>query len=111
MHGAARSVVSRSRAGALDCDELFIDLRFKHRLAKPFNRDEPACWKNFFLVCDRVLKVIQKLNLSPLRQSRSASPRSGSSARRRRDDRGLGAIFPPMVYLQVAFLRGYRDHP
>jgi squalene-hopene/tetraprenyl-beta-curcumene cyclase len=98
----------------LDCDELFVDLRFKHRLAKPFNRDEPACWKNFFLVCDRVLKVVQKLNLSPLRQE---SIRLAEKWILERVDgettEGLGAIFPPMVYLQVAFQAlGYsRDHP
>lgn len=102
------------RTRVLDCDELFVDLKYKSRLAKPFNTSDLACWKNFFLIVDRALKVVQKLGLSPLRGS--AIRAAEKWILERVDDEtteGLGAIFPPMVYLQVAFQAlGYaREHP
>lgn len=105
-------------------DELFIDPGFKTRLNQPWNRDEPVSWKNFFLVCDRAMKA-----LSPKRRDNPDHPLDGLPAWRRRGVRaaeawivdrvrsetteGLGAIFPPMVYLQIAFQAlGYpRSHP
>lgn len=98
----------------LNCDELFVDIRFKRTLAKPWNKDDIGCWKNTFLVLDRILKLVQRFKLSPFRES---SIRLAEQwILERVDDattEGLGAIFPPMVYLQVAFQAlGYkRSHP
>lgn len=95
-------------------DELFVDVANKHRLNQEWSRDEPVSWKNFFLVCDRVLKVVQRLGLSPLRARAIKKAEAWIIDRVRPETtEGLGAIFPPMVYLQIAFQKmGYRrDHP
>lgn len=95
-------------------DELFVDRKYKKRLSKEWEREEPVCWKNFFLACDRFLKVVQKLNLSPVRAVSLKRAEAWILDRVRPETtEGLGAIFPPMVYLQVAFKAlGYsREHP
>lgn len=95
-------------------DELFVDVANKHRLNQDWRRDEPASWKNFFLFCDRALKLIQKLRLSPFRAGALRRAEAWIADRVRPETtEGLGAIFPPMVYLQVAFQKlGYpRSHP
>lgn len=118
-------------------DELFVDPTCKTRLNQPWNRDEPVGWKNFFLACDRFLKVVSP---KPREDGQRGGGRGraegaggdvlhGLPAWRRRGIRaaeawivdrvrpetteGLGAIFPPMVYLQIAFKAlGYpRSHP
>jgi squalene-hopene/tetraprenyl-beta-curcumene cyclase len=98
----------------LNIDELFADPRWKHRLSKEWNREEPVCWSNFFLICDRALKAVQKAGLMPMRK-RSIKLAEEWILNRVRPEttEGLGAIFPPMVYLQVAFnALGYdRNHP
>lgn len=108
-------------------DELFLDQRARTRLNQPMSRDEPLGWKNFFLACDKFLKIAatprRGLPVDP------ADPLAGLPGWRRRGIRaaeawildrvrpetteGLGAIFPPMVYLQIAFQAlGYpRSHP
>lgn len=104
----------RADGAALNIDELFVDLSFKGRLAKPWQKDEPICWKNFFLLCDRLLKAVQRFRLSPLRARALRLAEAWILDRVRPETtEGLGAIFPPMVYLQVAFRAlGYgRDHP
>ncbi|MBX3404238.1 MAG: hypothetical protein KF699_12585 [Phycisphaeraceae bacterium] len=95
-------------------DELFVDKRYKSRLSKEWEREEPVCWKNFFLACDRFLKVVRRFNLSPLRAASLKRAEAWILDRVRPETtEGLGAIFPPMVYLQVAFKAlGYeREHP
>lgn len=95
-------------------DELFVDPANKLRLNQKWRKDEPASWKNFFLFCDRALKVVQKLKLSPLRAKAIKQAEAWIIDRVRPETtEGLGAIFPPMVYLQVAFKAlGYeRSHP
>ncbi len=95
-------------------DELFIDKGAKTRLNQPWERDEPASWKNFFLVCDRVLKVAQQRGLLPLRKAALKQAERWIVERvAPGTTEGLGAIFPPMVYLQIAFAAlGYpRSHP
>jgi squalene-hopene/tetraprenyl-beta-curcumene cyclase len=98
----------------LHIDELFVDPKNRLRLNKPWNRDEPVCWTNFFLACDRFLKLVQKWKLSPVRaRSLKLAERWILERVDPETTEGLGAIFPPMVYLQVAFKAlGYpRSHP
>lgn len=95
-------------------DELFIDPSLRKRLNQSFCREEPAGWKNIFLVCDKVLKVVQHGGLSPVRKSAIKKCEAWILDRVRPETtEGLGAIFPPMVYLQIAFKAlGYtRQHP
>jgi squalene-hopene/tetraprenyl-beta-curcumene cyclase len=95
-------------------EELFLDPRARRRLNRPWDRRRPLSWHNFFLAIDRALKLCRALRLTPLR--RRALRRAEQWILRRVDPsttQGLGAIFPPMVYLQIAFKAlGYsRDHP
>jgi squalene-hopene/tetraprenyl-beta-curcumene cyclase len=144
-------------------DELFRDQKSRIRLNQRINRHDPTHIKNFFLSCDKLLKLFTPKpdgGITPLvgehrdrrecpehteKNFESHSPSSsvpsesplrplctafsGLPAWRIRSIRaaeawildrlrpetteGLGAIFPPMVYLQVAFKAlGYpRAHP
>ncbi|MBL8991320.1 MAG: squalene--hopene cyclase [Phycisphaerae bacterium] len=94
-------------------DELFLDPRWKFRLSKRFTKN-PFTWNNFFLVADRFMKACRAIGLTPLRR-RSLRRAEAWIVERMRPEttEGLGAIFPPMVYVQIAFRAlGYtRDHP
>ena len=98
----------------LHIDELFIDHTLRHRLAKPWDSGNRFTWNNFFLVADKFVKWCRRSGLTPLREI--AVQRAEEWIKQRMDPattEGLGAIFPPMVYVQVAFQAlGYtRDHP
>ncbi|MGE3108683.1 MAG: squalene--hopene cyclase [Phycisphaerales bacterium] len=87
----------------LGIDELFINKTYKHTLAKDWNRGNPVCWQNFFLACDRFLKFAQRHHLSPLRQRSIREAEQWILSRMTPETtEGLGAIFPPMVYVQIA---------
>ncbi len=95
-------------------DELFIDHTLRHRLARPWDSGNIFTWNNFFLVADKFLKWCRRSGLTPLREI--AVKRAEEWIKQRMDPattEGLGAIFPPMVYVQVAFQAlGYeRGHP
>jgi squalene-hopene/tetraprenyl-beta-curcumene cyclase len=88
----------------LGISELFLDQKYTRVMSKEWKRDEPVCWANFFLACDRFLKIVQRNQLSPLRQkSIKLAERWIVDRVRPGTTEGLGAIFPPMVYLQIAF--------
>jgi squalene-hopene/tetraprenyl-beta-curcumene cyclase len=98
----------------LGIDELFLDRRERHRLSsKP---DVPEGWRKFFHAVDRTLKAMHKVGGTPLRRAAIKRAEKWILQRAGRDGiattAGLGAIFPPMVYLQIAFhALGYkRDH-
>lgn len=96
----------------LRAPELFLDQSARTRLNQPFT-SEPATWTNFFLLADRFLKFAQRHALFPTRDH--ALKRAEAWILERLDPAttdGLGAIFPPMVYVQIAFQAlGYtRDH-
>jgi squalene-hopene/tetraprenyl-beta-curcumene cyclase len=93
--------------------ELFIDQSARARLNKPWNRDNPASWGNIFLAIDRALKWIQKRGITPFRASAISKAEAWLLKRMTRQTTdGLAAIFPPMVYIQIALQKmGYpRDH-
>ena len=95
-------------------DELFVDPRLRDTLRNRTNA--PAGWAAFFFTIDRIMKVAQGLGGTPVRSRairRAAEwivKRSGQDGTGCTD--GLGAIFPPMVYIQIAlYALGYtRDH-
>ncbi|MDX2116509.1 MAG: squalene--hopene cyclase [Planctomycetota bacterium] len=94
--------------------ELFVDHAKRSYLSKPWDRTDPVSWTNVFLVADRALKRLQKWGLMPLRSMAiGASERWLLDRMRSETTDGLGAIFPPMVYIQVALqAMGYpREHP
>ncbi|MFN0011938.1 MAG: squalene--hopene cyclase [Phycisphaerales bacterium] len=95
-------------------DELFIDQTLRQRLGRPWDGGNPFTWNNFFLAADKFIKWCRRSGLMPLRDV--AVQRAEEWIKQRMDPastEGLGAIFPPMVYVQVAFQAlGYtRDHP
>ncbi|NLT65611.1 MAG: squalene--hopene cyclase [Acidobacteria bacterium] len=60
-------------------------------------------WKNLFLAIDKALKLLEKTKVKPLR--RNALRRIEEWILKRADQKrsdGLGAIFPPMVYIIIA---------
>ncbi|MEC9156655.1 MAG: squalene--hopene cyclase [Planctomycetota bacterium] len=107
---------TRSLGEALGIDELFVDQSQRHRLT--MREETPRFWGLFFKGVDRVLKLLHE-PLSGTRFRRNSIQRSldwileraGQDGDAATD--GLGAIFPPMVYLQVVLMaHGYsRDHP
>jgi len=95
-------------------DDLFIDPSARERLNQRPRADEPVSWTNFFLAVDKGLKLLQSLGMTPGRERAVAAARDWIIDRMRPETTdGLGAIFPPMVYIQIALqAMGYeRDHP
>ncbi len=97
----------------LGIDELFRDERERHRLTATV--DAPPFWSAFFRTVDRALKLAQWSGMTPLRRLAIRRAEAWILERAGQDGiatAGLGAIFPPMVYIQVALeALGYpRDH-
>ncbi|HWB19197.1 MAG TPA: squalene--hopene cyclase [Phycisphaerales bacterium] len=95
-------------------DELYIDERDRHRMKNL--RKAPPGWAAFFMTADRVLKIAHRFGGTPVRRLATKAAEKWIVERAGQDGAattaGLGAIFPPMVYLQIAFKAlGYeRDH-
>ena len=104
----------RVPAGA-GIDELFVDERERHRLTP--SADVPRAWAALFGGIDRALKLAQRTGATPLRRVAMRQAEAWILERAGRDDAactdGLGAIFPPMVYIQIVLAAlGYaRDDP
>jgi len=82
--------------------ELYSNHDYLHRPFCEFDK-QLLSWKNLFLAIDKGLKIIEKTNLNPLR--RNALQRIEKWILKRTDVQrsdGLGAIFPPMVYIIIA---------
>ncbi len=93
--------------------ELYSNHDYLHRPLTEFDK-QLLSWKNLFLAIDKGLKIWEKTKLTPLR--RSALQRIERWILHRTDpgsSDGLGAIFPPMVYIIIALrCLGYEmDHP
>lgn len=95
-------------------DELFVDQDARHRLK--LRADVPPFWKWFFGTADRLLKFAHARGGSPWREKAIHDALDWILTRAGQDGAaataGLGAIFPPMVYIQVALMAlGYeRSH-
>ncbi len=93
--------------------ELYAGHDYVHRPFIGFEK-QLLSWKNLFIAIDRGLKLWEKSKVKPLR--RSALQRIEEWILKRADGQrsdGLGAIFPPMVYIIIALrCLGYSmDHP
>ncbi len=91
--------------------ELYTNHDYLHRPFTEFDK-KLLSWKNLFLGIDKLLKVYQKVKLNrPLRQpaiQRMEKWILDRTSKKHAD--GLGAIFPPMVYIIIAFrCLGYKD--
>ncbi|NBX31551.1 MAG: squalene--hopene cyclase [Planctomycetes bacterium] len=85
--------------------ELFLSEHDRHRLKMPMTT--PHFWRVFFKVVDSVLKFAGRVIGTAPRMSAIRAAYSWILARASQDapapTQGLGAIFPPMVYIQVVF--------
>ncbi len=84
-------------------DELFVSHHARHRLK--MRRDVPAFWRGFFGTADWLLKRLHDLTGTRWRRRAVEHAFRWSATRMGQDlpapTSGLGAIFPPMVYIQV----------
>jgi squalene-hopene/tetraprenyl-beta-curcumene cyclase len=91
--------------------ELYRDRDAANRLGEPM-RGLPRDWRSLFLRVDQFLKAY---NQSPIASLRSLAMRRAEAwlLAHLDDSEGLGAIFPPMVYILIVFRAiGYPDdHP
>lgn len=90
--------------------ELYLDKKAANRLSDPVGW--PRDWREIFLKIDQVLKFYNQSPLGFLREKALKSAEKWMLEHLEGCD-GLGAIFPPMVYILIVFrLLGYRDdHP
>ena len=102
---------TRTLPGHLCIDELFVDQRERHRLSRGL--DTPPFWSAFFGLADRGLKVTHRVGSSPFRGMAIRTCLDWILRRASQDGQsatdGLGAIFPPMVYIQIALYALGRD--
>ncbi|HET6250860.1 MAG TPA: squalene--hopene cyclase [Tepidisphaeraceae bacterium] len=91
--------------------ELYIDLQAANRLAPPV-RGIPRNWGDIFLKIDDLLKFYNQSPIAWLREKSLKAAEKWMLDHCEGCD-GLGAIFPPMVYILIVFrLLGYPDsHP
>ena len=95
-------------------DELFIDQRERRRLTCENNA--PTFWRLFFKGIDSSLKALHHVGGTPFRRKAMRECTSWILKRASQDEpaptEGLGAIFPAMVYFQVALnaMGWSRDH-
>lgn len=70
-------------------------------------------WPNFFLVCDRLLKVMHSLPWKPWKRAALARAEAWMTKRMGEGSDGLAAIFPAMLNSMIALrtLRYSREHP
>jgi len=96
-------------------DELYVSRKKRHRLTGTI--EAPRLWEMFFHAVDRALKLAHIIGGTPVRRLAIRKGEQWLLERAGQDGlaatAGLGAIFPPMVYLQIALMAlGYRrDHP
>jgi len=93
--------------------ELYADHDYLHRPFVEFDK-KLMSWKNLFLGADKLLKVYHRVKLVNgfLRKPAVKRIEKWILERTHHDHAdGLGAIFPPMVYIIIAFrCLGYDDH-
>ncbi len=108
---------TRKLPAHLTIDELFCSQRDRQRFTFALAQSAPPGWAAFFLTIDRVLKIVHRLGGSPFQRLAIKKAEQWMLARLGQDGpaatAGLGAIFPPMVYIQIALKAlGYsRDNP
>lgn len=105
--------VKRDLPDKFDIGELFKDARNRNRLlATGFGKSK--FWTSFFLLADKSMKLASKFGMLKPLQKRSLQRMEDWMVGHCEDSDGPGAIFPPIVYLLIALMkgRGYsKDHP
>ncbi len=96
----------------LGIDELYLDQHARHTLVTTNpNAGESPFWTKAFLLIDKVLKFVDRVG-TPWRK-RAMEKMVDWMVKHVEGSDGLGAIFPPMVYILVALrIMGWSDdHP
>jgi len=89
--------------------ELYANHDYLHRPYVEFDK-KLLSWKNLFLAADKGLKILERTRFTPLRK-RSIQQIENWILEHTQHSDGLGAIFPPMVYIIIALrCLGYDDH-
>ena len=96
---------------SLGIAELYLDHAVANTLGVPAH-GLPKTWRDFFLWVDRFLKWYEESPIHSLRE-RAMKAAEKWLLDHMQDSAGLGAIFPPMVYMLIVFkAMGYGDdHP
>jgi squalene-hopene/tetraprenyl-beta-curcumene cyclase len=84
----------------LAIDELFVGGRDKSRMRLPWS-EKLVCWRNFFLVLDRLVHWFEAVHIRPLRSIALKKAEKWMLARFEMSD-GLGAIYPAMLNAIIA---------
>jgi squalene-hopene/tetraprenyl-beta-curcumene cyclase len=84
----------------LAIDELFVGGRDKSRMRLPWS-EKLVCWRNFFLVLDRLVHWFEAVHIRPLRSMALKKAEKWMLARFEMSD-GLGAIYPAMLNAIIA---------
>ncbi len=96
---------TRSLRPSQSIDELFVNQIDRHRLK--MRADVPTIWRTFFKFVDWKLKLIGRLVGAGARRRAIDAAYAWILNRASQDapapTEGLGAIFPPMVYIQIVF--------
>jgi squalene-hopene/tetraprenyl-beta-curcumene cyclase len=102
---------ARALPPELGIRELYRDFEVANRLADPV-KGLPKNWEELFVKLDGFLKLYEK---APIARVREAAMKKAEQwmLERLKNSEGLGAIFPPMVYILIVFRAlGYPDdHP
>ena len=95
---------------SLGIDELYLCEKARHKLTS--NGDAHRTWGTIFTSLDKLLKLVDRAGTTPLRGRALKRIEDWLIDRTERSD-GLGAIFPPMVYILIALqCLGYpKNHP
>ncbi len=95
----------------LGIGELYVDHQAGNTLGTP-EPGLPRTWRDFFLRLDRILKRYEEAPIQSLRDRAMAAAEQWLLTRMENSE-GLGAIFPPMVYMLIVLKTlGYPDdHP
>ena len=99
---------TRPMPAAKGIAELYIDRTAANRVVFP-TPGFPRSWRDWFLRIDQFLKIYDRHPITPLRRSAIKASERWLLDRMENSD-GLGAIFPPMVYVLIVFRAlGYPD--
>ena len=82
-------------------DELFVGGRENADLHLRWDRKKLVSWRNFFLFCDRIAHLAERVHIRPLRKMAIRRAEEWMLERFEKSD-GLGAIYPAMLNSIVA---------
>ncbi|MBI1368445.1 MAG: squalene--hopene cyclase [Planctomycetes bacterium] len=83
--------------------ELYTSHDYRHRPVLELDQ-RLISWRNLFVAVDKGLKILEKIKLTPLRRKALKQIEEWILERTNHSHSdGLGAIFPPMVYIIIAF--------